>query len=169
MEVWDLYDEAMNLLGKQHVRGEAIPQGEYHLVVEIFTINKDGKLLLTQRDAAKTYPFLWEWTGGSVIAGETSLIGAVRELEEETGLVANPQELYHVGTIKKDHYFLDSYIWKSKIKLELRDLKLQAGEVCGAQFATLEECDEMNAKQLIVPKVWERFKIYSNLVSDWTR
>lgn len=169
MEVWDLYDKAKNLLGKQHIRGEVIPQGEYHLVVEIFTINKDGKLLLTQRDAAKTYPLLWECTGGSVTCGETSLMGAVRELEEETGLIASPHELHHIGTIRNEHYFLDSYIWKSKKKLELSDLRLQAGEVCGAQFAALKECDEMNACQLIVPKVWERYKVYSDVVSQWTR
>ena len=169
MEVWDLYDESRNFFGKQHIRGEAIPDGEYHLVVEIFTVNKDGKLLLTQRDAAKTYSFLWECTGGSVIAGESSVIGAVRELEEETGLVANPQELYHIGTLKKNNHFLDSYIWRSKKNLELTDLKLQAGEVRSAKFVTLDECEQLNASQLIVPKVWERFMRYSEVINEWTR
>ncbi|AUD14346.1 hypothetical protein CW734_12755 [Planococcus sp. MB-3u-03] len=48
---------------------------------------------MTQRDPAKPLPMLWETTGGSVITGESSLTGALRELEEETGLLARPEEL----------------------------------------------------------------------------
>lgn len=163
MEIWDLYDETRTPLGKKHVRGEALLWGEYHLVVEIFTFNLDGKLLITQRDKAKTYPLLWECTGGSVTAGEDSLMGAVRELEEETGLLADPSVLQQIGTVKKSHYFLDSYIWKSTKNLTLTDMKLQAGEVCGAKFVTLAEWEEMNSKQLVVPVVWERFKLYNGI------
>lgn len=166
MEVWDVFDRTRTPLGKQHVRGQAMLPGEYHLVVEIFTFNKDGKLLITQRDRVKTYPLLWECTGGSVTAGETSLVGAVRELEEETGLCANPQDLHLIGSLKKNDYFLDSYLWKSPNNFELTDLRLQAGEVCGAKFVTLAEWEEMNGKKLVVPVVWERFNLYKNAVTE---
>ncbi|MDQ0430150.1 8-oxo-dGTP pyrophosphatase MutT (NUDIX family) [Planomicrobium stackebrandtii] len=165
MEIWDLFDDERKLLGKQHMRGQAMTPGEYHIVVEIFTFNRDGKLLVTQRDGAKTYPLLWECTGGSVTARETSLVGAVRELEEETGLVADPKDLQLIGSLKKDVYFLDSYMWKSPKQLELTDLNLQDGEVCGAKFVTLAEWEEMNSDQLVVPKVWERYKLYNNCIS----
>lgn len=168
MEVWDLFDEARKPLNKQHIRGEEMMPGEYHIVVEIFSFNKDGKLLVTQRDSAKTHPLLWECTGGSVTAGETSLIGAVRELEEETGLLAGEQELHLIGSLKKEYYFLDSYLWKSPKKLELTDLKLQAGEVCGAKFVTLAEWQEMNLKQQVVPVVWERFMLYRSVAREWS-
>ena len=169
MEIWDLYDETRIPLGKKHVRGEALLPGDYHLVVEIFTFNSDGKLLITQRDKAKTYPLLWECTGGSVTTGEDSLMGAVRELEEETGLLADPSELQQIGTMKKSHYFLDSYLWKSTKNLMLADMKLQAGEVCGAKFVTLAEWEEMNSKQLVVPLVWERFKLYRSIILEATK
>ena len=45
-------------------------RGEFHVVVEIFTFNADAQILLTQRDPLKSYPLLWESTGGSVNAGE---------------------------------------------------------------------------------------------------
>ncbi|MDJ0332371.1 NUDIX domain-containing protein [Planococcus sp. S3-L1] len=158
MEIWDLVDGARKPLGKKHVRGELVEQDEYHIVVEILTLNKDGKLLVTQRDEAKTYPLLWEFTGGSITTGETSRIGAVRELEEETGIFAEPSKLHHISSMKKHPYYLDSYVWKSPNLLNLTDLKLQAGEVCGAKFATLAEWEEMNSQQLVIPTVWERYK-----------
>lgn len=162
MEVWDVFDADRKCLGRHHIRGQKMKQGEYHIVVEIFTFNKDGKLLVTQRDAAKTHPLLWECTGGSVTAGESSLIGAVRELEEETGLVADPKELQLIGTFSKDDYFLDSYRWQSQKQLQPTDFNLQDGEVCDAKFITLAEWEEMNDKQLVVPTVWKRYEHYKN-------
>lgn len=161
MEIWDLFDGARKPLGKKHVRGEIMEQSEYHIVVEILTLNRDGKLLVTQRDQAKTYPLLWEFTGGSITTGETSRIGAVRELEEETGIFAGPNNLYHISSMKKQPYYLDSYVWKSPHQLNLTDLKLQAGEVCAAKFVTLTEWEEMNRQQLVIPTVWKRYKLHS--------
>ena len=160
MELWDLYDENRKSTGKIHTRGIAMPIGEFHIVVEIFTINLDGKILVTQRDPAKTYPLLWESTGGSITAGETSLQGALRELEEETGLKAAADKLVKIGGLNRKHSFLDTYIWKSSVKLTLDSLTLQEGEVCGAQFVSVEEFMEMNEAGLIVPAVWERYELY---------
>lgn len=70
MEIWDLVDESRKPLGKLHTRGNELQRGEFHVVVEIFTFNADAQILLTQRDPLKSYPLLWESTGGSVNAGE---------------------------------------------------------------------------------------------------
>ena len=35
MEIWDAYDENENLTGVNLIRGEAIPEGLFHLVCEI--------------------------------------------------------------------------------------------------------------------------------------
>jgi 8-oxo-dGTP diphosphatase len=162
VELWDLVDENRKPTGKLHARGVGLPPGEYHIVVEIFTINQDGKILLTQRDPAKTYPLLWESTGGSITAGETSAIGALRELEEETGLKATEEELVKLGEQKTHSYFRDSYMWKSPQLLTLENLSLQPGEVCGAKFVSLKEFEQMHIKGLIVPSLWERYKRYQN-------
>jgi len=161
MELWDLVDENRNMLGKTHNRGIELNKGEYHVVVEIFTINTDGKILLTQRDPVKSFPLLWEITGGSITVGESSLEGAVRELEEETGLLAAPKQLKKIGEIKYGHYFRDSYIWKSEKLIEPSTMKLQPGEVCGAKLVTFEELLEMDESGLTVPNVLERCRLYN--------
>lgn len=169
LETWDLVDSSRKPIGKQHVRGNDTLAGEYHIVVEIITLNADGRILLTQRDAQKTHPLLWEGTGGSVTAGESSIIGAVRELEEETGLRAMPDELHLLGEIQGGNYFMDSYVWKSRQPIDPDALKLQAGEVCAAKLARWRELERMNQQGLIVPSVWKRLGIYYNQIASFTK
>lgn len=62
MELWDLYDRNRIPLGKNHVRGEKMKFGEYHLVVDVVSVNQDNKILITKRHPEKNYGGLWETT-----------------------------------------------------------------------------------------------------------
>lgn len=53
MEVWDLYDEDREPLGITHERGIPMKEGTYHVVVDIWTVTPEGKILLTQRHPEK--------------------------------------------------------------------------------------------------------------------
>ncbi|WP_162287836.1 NUDIX hydrolase [Indiicoccus explosivorum] len=167
MEIWNVVDENRRDTGQFHSRGDQLTPGDYHVVVEIYTINPDGRLLVTQRDPVKTSPLSWEFTGGSITRGETSKEGALRELEEETSLIAAPDELQFLGELKRETHFLDSYIWKSAEPIKLESLSLQTGEVCDARLVTLRELDEMNAAGSIVPTVWKRFELYRKTIEKW--
>ena len=73
-ELWDAYDENEKLLGFDLKRSQAksLPDGVYHVIVNVYTMTKDGKLLTTERSRNKTYPLKWEVTGGSILKeGET--------------------------------------------------------------------------------------------------
>jgi mutator protein MutT len=94
VELFDAYDQNENKLNIDLIRGEKHPPGLYHLVVEIYTINENNEILVTRRHQDKTFPLLWEITGGSVIKGESLLEGAKRELEEETGIKVNEEDLH---------------------------------------------------------------------------
>lgn len=92
MEIWDLYNEHRELTGRDHIRGEKVPQGFYHLVVHIWIRNSKGEYLISQRSADRpAYPLMWECVGGSVTKGEDSLTGALRETKEEVGLTLSPE------------------------------------------------------------------------------
>lgn len=91
-EIWDLYDENRNLLGKDHVRGGQLPIDAYHLVVHVWIRNSKGEYLISQRSANRpTFPLMWECVDGSVIKGEDSLQGALRESKEELGIDLLPE------------------------------------------------------------------------------
>ncbi len=92
-EIWDLYDENRELLGKDHVRGEQLPIDGYHLVVHVWIRNSKGEYLIAQRSANRpTFPLVWECVDGSVIKGEDSLQGALREVKEEVGVDLLPEK-----------------------------------------------------------------------------
>lgn len=156
MEKWDLFDEIRQPLNRTHNRPEKMEIGEYHVVVAIWTVNTNNEILLTLRHPDKdTYPNVWENTAGSVLAGETSEQGAVRELYEETGIIAKENELFLLGTIKEETAFIDIYIVRKNYKRS--DLKMQDGETVDAQWVTLEKLDKMIASGLIAFPVGNRF------------
>lgn len=43
-EIWDLYDENRELLGKDHVRGEQLPIDGYHIVVHVWDSQFKGRV-----------------------------------------------------------------------------------------------------------------------------
>lgn len=92
MELWDAYDAEFNKIwGMTLVREEAekIPPGVFHLVCDIIVKHTDGTWLLMQRDPRKPWGGMWEATaGGSALKGEAPLECALRELREETGIIA---------------------------------------------------------------------------------
>ena len=53
VEIWDLYDRDGNKTGETFERGfgnyKNIPEGRYHLVVDILVLHEDGTYLLTKR------------------------------------------------------------------------------------------------------------------------
>lgn len=73
MERWDLRDGEGNPTGETMERGEHLKPGQYHLVVHIWIIDGQGRLLIQKRAAhLKLMPDIWAATGGSAVAGEDS-------------------------------------------------------------------------------------------------
>ena len=102
-EIWDLYNENRELLGKDHIRGEQLPIDGYHLVVHVWIRNSKGEYLISQRSANRpTHPLMWECVDGSVVKGEDSLQGALREAKEEVGVDLLPEKVkLFYRTLKK--------------------------------------------------------------------
>ena len=131
-EIWDLFDREGNRTGETFVRGfgnfRNIPEGRYHLVVDLLVIHTDGTYLLTKRsDTKDVYPGYWEASaGGSAISGEEPLQAAERELYEETGLRADSIELVGVSFRESSHGLYYSYL--AKVSGDKDRIVLQDGE-----------------------------------------
>lgn len=142
MEKWDLYNEDRQPLNRTHNRPEPMTKGEYHVIVSIWTINNNNEILTTLRHPEKDkYPNFWETTAGSILAGERSEEGAIRELSEETGIKVSEEELYFLGTVKEETAFVDVYMVRKDVKRE--DLVMQEGETVDAKWIDIKTLDKM--------------------------
>lgn len=142
MEFFDLYTSTGKPLGRKIMRGAPVPRGEYHIVVQVMTINHSGEILLTQRVPEKTSGGKWECSGGCAVAGESGKEAAIRELREETGIIADEGELTLEWTLTTDGMLRDFYVLIRDVPL--CDLKLQDIEVCAAKWVSFERLCEMS-------------------------
>ena len=94
-EYFDILDENGNLTGKTKLRSEVHRDGDWHKAVHIWVFNRKGEVLLQRRPANKdSYPNMLDIScAGHLSAGDTSIEGALRELEEELGLKVDKEEL----------------------------------------------------------------------------
>jgi Predicted NTP pyrophosphohydrolase len=161
-ELWDAYDINRKPLGHTLIRGDKIPDGEYHLVVCVFIVNSNGDILLTQRHPDKPFPLAWESTGGSVVAGENSLIGAMREVEEEIGLTLPLEKFTLVKTKIRKSDFLDTYLVIHDV--DITSLKLQPTEVVDAKLVTFDEYITIVNEGPLAEYLIDFFEIYQNYI-----
>lgn len=143
MEKWDLYNAKREKSGITVCRGEIIPKGLYHLSVSVWIVNQQGQYLLSQRHPKKQYPLYWECTGGSVLSGETSLQGAIREVKEELGILLTPgsEKLIYQSRRENVQDFYDVWLFHKNIKIE--EMRLQETEVVDVQWVNPDKLFEM--------------------------
>lgn len=165
MEKWDLFDEKRNPLFCMHNKGERLSSGTYHIVVGVWVVNSRGELLITLRsDLKEKYPGLWENTYGSLLAGENSKSGAVRELYEETGIHISEDELTYCCTTKGKTSFVDMYMLNYDVPIY--KLKMQKGETVAAKWVTFDEFEKMFSLNLVSPLAIERYYLVKNMLMN---
>ena len=164
-ELWDAYDANERLLGYCVPRSMAksLDEGVYHVVVGVYTVMPDNRLLITQRSKNKTYAMKWEVTGGSILAGEKPVEGAARELLEETG-IKQPldafTEIYRYIDYKKHAIY---HIYLTKVKRDVK-IHLQYGETIDYRFLEYNELKEFIASDRFVPSEKRRFLMHQELM-----
>jgi len=157
MEIWDLYTEKREVTGLQHIRGEELPDGLYHLVVHVWIKNPQGKYLISQRAANRpTHPLMWECVGGSVLLGESSLQGALREAREEVGATL----LLHKGRVvfsrlrkiingRKANDIMDVWLFEHEGEISLS--QATTDEVAQSRWMDVDEIRRLYEDGKLVP------------------
>ena len=140
-EHWDLLDDDRRRTGETLRRGDPLPPGRYHTIIGVWTIHdRLRRILLTKRHPQKLIcPNQWENTGGSILAGEESCVGAAREVREETGMDCHCEDLLHIKTIRIPTAFVDCYIYHTEIDPD--GIILQDGETVDWRWVTIDELE----------------------------
>ncbi len=156
MELFDILNEDGTRSGIVRERGVAHREGSLHPTAHIWIVrpNKAGgyDVLLQKRSAGKdSYPGCYDISSaGHVPAGEDYLESAVRELGEELGITASPEELepvgIHKGYMESEFYgkpFRDAemsqmYVYRKPVDTDR--LSLQESEVEEVIWMDYDEC-----------------------------
>ncbi len=134
--------DVINTLGKPTgnvvLKSEAHKLGLYHASVHIWFYTKNKEILLQKRaDNKDTFPGLWDVSvAGHVGAGESPENSAIREIEEEIGILISKNDLKFVGTylsekIPKPNLYDNElhYVYLSQLTTPVESLTLQKDEV----------------------------------------
>lgn len=154
-ELWDIYDINKNKTGRTVERGVyGFKEGEYHIVVTGIILNSKNEILITKRAPFKRFGGMWECNGGSILAGEDSLQGILRELKEELGVVFKQEEAIFLKEIRRDKLppdFKDLWLFKRNIKKE--EITFPDGEATDFMWVTIDEFMKMYEDKIIIPTI----------------
>lgn len=93
MEKWDLYTKYREKTGMEHIGGERILDGFYHLVVNVWVCNHKGEYMMFKRaESCLAYPLMWGCVSCSVLKGEDSMSAAIRGVKEMLGVELLPEQ-----------------------------------------------------------------------------
>lgn len=160
MEVVDVYNKRHEILNYTKGRKE-LETGEYRLSCFAWIVNDNNQILIQQRLAtAKNAPNMWETVSGGAIAGDDSLKGILRELDEELGIKPNIEQLTFIGSYIRHNDFVE--IWVLKSNVSVKDLVLQDDEVQDAKWVTISEYEDMLEKGTAIRTAFDLFKTYFN-------
>ena len=154
-ELWDIYDINKKKIGKTAERDiYQFKEGEYHIVVTGIIINSKKEILISKRAKHKKFGLMWECSGGSILAGETSLEGIIRELKEELGIEFSKKEAIFLKERRRDKIPPDfKDLWLFRKDIDEREITFPDGEAIDAKCVTIDEFIKMYKNKEIVPTV----------------
>ena len=154
-ELWDIYDINKNKTGRIAERNAYnFQKGEYHIVVTGIIMNSKNEILISKRAKNKKFGGMWECNGGSILSGETSLEGILRELKEELGIKFTKKEAIFLKEIRRDKIppdFKELWLFRKDIKIE--DITFPDGEAIEAKWVNIEEFLNMYNSKKIIPTI----------------
>ena len=161
-ELIDWYDKKGKYMGIID-KSIAHEKGLWHKSVHVWIINDKNQLLLQKRSFEKKFfPNFWDCSfAGHIGVGETSLVSAIREGEEELGLRIESQDLKFLFTIKEEckwdnidsKEFVDVYLMRKNV--DLKELTYQKEEVEATMYFDMNEVFKCDRNNNIFPHIDE--------------
>jgi isopentenyldiphosphate isomerase len=150
-ELIDVLDNEGNKTGETVLKSLAHQKGIFHETVHIWYYTKNGQILLQKRGKEKkTFPLSWDVSvAGHVGAGEQIKAAAIREIEEEIGLLIKENDLQKIGIFKSiqrpsenimDCEFHQTFI--AELKVPVLQLTKQKSEVANLKLTSLLKFSE---------------------------
>ena len=170
MEYLDIVDENGNSTGETVSREIAHRDGIRHRTAHVWIVREkeDGyDILLQKRSKEKeSFPGMYDTSSaGHIPAGEEPIPSALRELSEELGISAEPEQLifagqFHIkyekefhGHLFRDNEIANVFVYSAPVEIKL--LKLQKSEVDEVRWFDLDDVwteIQTDRRRFCVPK-----------------
>ncbi len=154
MEYLDIVDEEGMPIGGSVARSIAHRDGVLHRTAHVWVVRQSEggyEILLQKRSMEKeSFPGQYDTSSaGHIPAGEEPVPSALRELKEELGIEATPDQLHYAGMFRiqyekefHGHMFRDNevarvYVYREPVEID--SLTLQASEVDEVRWFGLDE------------------------------
>ncbi|XP_075666327.1 nudix hydrolase 3 isoform X2 [Castanea sativa] len=156
----DVLTKSGHKTGISKPRGDVHRDGDYHRAVHMWIFAENTQQLLLQRraDCKDSWPGLWDISSaGHISAGDSSLVTARRELQEELGIVL-PRDAFEMififlqeCVINDGKYinneFNDVYFVTTLDPIPLEAFSLQESEVSAVKYISYGEYRSLLAKE----------------------
>uniref|UniRef100_A0A803QMX5 Nudix hydrolase domain-containing protein n=1 Tax=Cannabis sativa TaxID=3483 RepID=A0A803QMX5_CANSA len=159
-EHFDVLTKTGQKTGLSKPRGEVHRDGDYHRAVHVWIWAENTQQLLLQRrsDCKDSWAGLWDISSaGHISAGDSSLLTARRELQEELGVIL-PKDAFEMifvflqecvindGTFINNE-FNDVYLVTTLDPIPLEAFTLQESEVSAVKYISYKEYKSLLAKE----------------------
>lgn len=154
-EKLDIYTREGKYLGVRS-RAECHTEnpGFYHKPAWTWVYNSKGEILIQKRSMKKKrYAGCWDAPcSGHVDAGETSLVGAIREAKEEIGLDVDEKDIQFMGEfILDDDYWEIGQIFFIKTDKKIDEFVLQEDEVDEVKWINFDDFKKIFSSDIWAP------------------
>ncbi|WP_291864330.1 NUDIX domain-containing protein [Maribacter sp.] len=174
-ELIDILDMDGNLTGETVMKSVAHRKGLFHQTIHVWFYTKNGDILIQQRGKNKTiHPLLWDVSvAGHIGAGEAIEISALREVEEEIGLIISQNELQKIGIFKSfqkhsdtliDYEFHHTFI--VEFKVPLKDLTKKDSEIKRLDIIPINLLKKIIQNQKTTNKFAPHGSAYYNTITE---
>jgi 8-oxo-dGTP pyrophosphatase MutT (NUDIX family) len=124
--------------------------------VQVTLVDPRGRILMQERDEhAPAWADMWCFPGGGLEGDEEPVVGAVRELAEETGVVVTPDDLTDLGQfelVTHDRGTFQFHAYVARTTLSDRDVECHEGrQMVFVDRAALTHLDLVRSTRLVTP------------------
>jgi isopentenyldiphosphate isomerase len=172
----NIVDEQDKIIGEE-TRENIHNQGLLHREIHVWFYTSKGEIIFQHREKNKdTYPDLLDATvGGHVEIGSDYENTALQELEEETGIKAEKNNLAFIQMVRSKTFDMATNKTNNVIRAiyaycydrEVKDLKIEKGKAIGFESWPLEKIFNISngEKTCFIPSIFEKdnLEIFSKI------
>ena len=124
--------------------------------IGIAVVESAGRILVGERSPDAPLPGLAEFPGGKCESDETPRACAVRECQEETGLIVIPQEQIATIEYSYPHGDVELHFWRCGLSSELPDMATPVSPFRWIQFEELASLQFPDANRSVLDQLLQK-------------